>query len=123
MQSQYINKLSDLSDFYDADIQLLLAFVDDALNPSICVLKLKSGLMSLVKDVLDFQYKNGKTEKSNERITFLEGLISHLESIEKISNRNIHYQLAMKENYRQMEVLKARNKELELIIENYNNEI
>lgn len=121
--SQFKTTEKDLINLITADMELLAGWLDDTLKPSICTLIIKNGLMEFMKDVLEFQNKNGVTDKSKERVDNLQKLIDAADALDKIATHNNTMQLIIKKQHQDKYILSEKIKELNKQIININQTI
>lgn len=107
----------------NADMQIMVGWIEDTLRPSYDILKVKTGLMSLLKDVLDFEKKTGVTEKSSDRKLFLHSLIESSTRIDNIATQNNSFQLLVKYTVEESKSLRSEINTLKTQIENLNREL
>lgn len=107
----------------NADMQIMVGWIEDTLQPSVDILKVKTGLMALLKDVLEFEAKTGETEKSKERKTFLQVLIDSSTRIDNIATQNNTFQLLVKYTVEENKSLRSEINTLKTQIENLTKEL
>jgi len=123
----YISQSKAIEDNFqsqiNADMQIMAGWIEDTLQPAVDILKVKTGLIALLKDVLKFEAKTGATEKSSDRKLFLQSLIESSTRIDNIATQNNTFQLLVKYTVDENKSLRRDINTLKNQIENLNKEL
>lgn len=98
---------------YESDLSILIAWVEDTLQPSIDLMKLKVSIRELIQDIEDHELKKGVTEKTTASKAKFEIMLDTCERLDKVANQNNSFQLAVKHAYGKISVANKRIIELE----------
>lgn len=111
-QDSYINQLN-------SDIEFLSGWVEDTLQPSIDLLKLKVSIRSLLQDVCNHEILKGETDRTRESKNKFDNMLYLCEKLDKIATQNNTFQLIVKHSQMQLSSAKLEIKVLKSKLESF----
>lgn len=107
----------NLSEQVNADMSLTMIWLEDTLQPSIDLMRLKSLIYDMEADIKIFEELHGKSDKTKRSGDRVQSAISLVEKLDKVANQNNTFQLIARHSDFEMIKVKQENQQLKAELE------